>query len=88
MGRDERRAPLETPVWEASYTDTLYLFLGSRGIGGGVLKITLIVFWLECLTRLLLFTTVEFEKLPYSPDLKMVLIFPVAKIFQKGAMFK
>ena len=36
MGRDERRAPLKTPVWEASYTDTLYLFLGSRGIGGGV----------------------------------------------------
>ena len=52
------------------------------------MKITLIVFCLECLTRLLLSTTVEFEKLPYSPDLKMVLIFPVAKIFQKGTMFK
>ena len=36
MGRDERRAPLKTPVWEASYTDKLYLFLGSRGFGGGV----------------------------------------------------
>ena len=30
----------------------------------------------------------EFEKLPYSPDLKTVLIFPVAKISQKGTMFK
>ena len=56
--------------------------------GGGCVKITLFVSCLECLTRLLLFATVEFEKLPYSPDLKTVLIFPVAKISQKGTMFK
>ena len=31
---------------------------------------------------------VEFEKVLYSPDLKMVLIFLVTKVFQKGAMFK
>ena len=31
---------------------------------------------------------VEFEKVLYCPDLKMVLIFLVTKVFQKGAMFK
>ena len=31
---------------------------------------------------------VEFEKVLYSPDLKMVLIFLVTKVFQKGTMFE
>ena len=31
---------------------------------------------------------VEFEKVLYNGDLKMVLIFLVTKVFQKGAMFK
>ena len=31
---------------------------------------------------------VEFEKVLYSGDLKMVLIFLVTKVFQKGTMFK
>ena len=31
---------------------------------------------------------VEFEKLLYSPDLKMVHIFLVTKVFQKDTMFK
>ena len=30
----------------------------------------------------------EFENLLYSPNLKMVLIFLVTKVFQKGTMFK
>ena len=29
----------------------------------------------------------EFEKVLYSPDSKMVLIFLVTKLFQKGTMF-
>ena len=52
------------------------------------MKITLIVSCLEWLTCLLLFVIVEFEKLLYSPDLKMVLIFLVTKVFQKDTMFK
>ena len=31
---------------------------------------------------------VEFEKALYGPDSKMVLIFLVTKVFQKGTMFK
>ena len=50
--------------------------------------ITLIVSCLEWLTCLFLFTMVEFEKVLYSPDFKMVLIFIVTKVFQKGAKFK
>ena len=42
---------------------------------------------LEWLTCLVLFIMVEFEKLLYSPDLKMVLFFLVTKVFQKGTMF-
>ena len=61
------------------YCHTIFI-LGSTEIRGGVReKKTLIVSCLECLTRLLLFTTVEFERLPYSPDLKMVLIFLLRK---------
>ena len=37
---------------------------------------------------LFLFTMVEFEKVLYSPDFKMVLIFLVTKVFQKGAKFR
>ena len=48
------------------------------------MKITLIVSCLEWLTCLFLFIMVEFEKVLYSPDLKMVLIFLVTKVFQKG----
>ena len=70
---------------------TLYchtLFWGAEGLGKGCLKITLIVSCLEWLTCLLLFIIVEFEKLLYSPDLKMVLIFLVTKVFEKDTMFK
>ena len=52
------------------------------------MKITLIVSCLEWLASLLLFIIVEFEKVLYSPDLKMVLIFLVTKVFQKDTMFK
>ena len=52
------------------------------------MKLTLIVSCLELLTCLLLFIIVEFEKLLYSPDLTMVLIFLVTKVFEKDTMFK
>ena len=51
------------------------------------MKITLIVSCLEWLTCLFLFTMVEFEKVLYILDLKIVLIFLVTKLFQNGAMF-
>ena len=51
-------------------------------------KKTLIVSCLKWLTSLFLFIMVEFEKVLYSPDLKMVLIFLVTKVFQNGTMFK
>ena len=54
----------------------------------GCVKMTLIVSCLEWLTSLFLFIMVEFEKVLYSLDLKMVLIFLVTKIFLKGTMFK
>ena len=62
--------------------------MGAEGLGEGCVKITLIVPCLEWLTCLFLFIMVEFEKIPYSSDLKMVLIFLVTKVFQKGTMFK
>ena len=52
------------------------------------MKMTLTVSCLEWLTSLLLFIMVEFEKVLHSPDFKMVLIFLVMKVFQKGTMFK
>ena len=57
-------------------------------MGEGCVKIMLIVSCLEWLTCLFLLTTVEFEKVLYSPNLKIVLIFLVTKVFQKGTMFK
>ena len=48
------------------------------------MKITLIVSCLEWLTRLFLFIMVKFEKVIYSPNLTMVLIFLVTKVFQTG----
>ena len=50
-------------------------------MGEGCVKIMLIVSYLEWLTCL------ELELL-YSPDSRMVLIFLVKKVFQKGTMFK
>ena len=64
------------------------IFWGAEGLGEGCLKKTPIVSCLEWLTCLFLFIMVEFEKVLYSPDLKMVLIFLVTKVFQKGTMFK
>ena len=64
------------------------IFWEAEGLGEGYVKITLIVSCLEWLTCLFLFIMVEFEKVLYSPDLKMVLIFLVTKVFQKGTMFK
>ena len=40
------------------------------------------------LLTVFLFIMVEFEKVLYSPNLKMVLIFLVTKVFHKGTMFK
>ena len=37
---------------------------------------------------LLRMANLEFEKLPFSCDFKMVLSFLVTKVFQNGAMFK
>ena len=48
------------------------------------MNMTLIVSCLEWLTCLFLFIMVEFEKVLCSPNLKMVLIFLVTKVFQKG----
>ena len=48
----------------------------------------LIVSCLEWPTCSFLFIMVEYEKVPYSPDLKMVLIFLVTKVFQKSTVFK
>ena len=45
-------------------------------------------FLLRMAHLLTLFIIVEFEKLLYSPDLKMVLIFLVTKVFQKDTMIK
>ena len=64
------------------------IFWGAEGLGEGCVKIMLIVSCLEWLACLFLFIMVEFEKLLYSPDLKMVLIFLVTKVFQKGTLFK
>jgi len=55
--------------------------------GAKCVKITLIVSSLEWITCLFLFMMVEFEKVLYSLDLKMALIFLVTKLFQKGTMF-
>ena len=52
------------------------------------MKMTLIVSRLEWLSSLFLLIMVEFQKVLYSPDLKMVLIFLVTKVFQKGTMLK
>ena len=51
------------------------------------MKIMLIVSCLEWLTCLFLFIMVEFENVLRSPDLNMLLIFLVTKLFQKGTMF-
>ena len=73
---------------QISHAILSHCILGAEGLGKRCLKITLIVSNLEWLTCLLLFIIVEFEKLLYSPDLKMVLIFLVTKVFQKDTMFK
>ena len=51
------------------------------------MKITLIVSCLEWLTCLFLFIMVEYENVLHSPDLNMLLVFLVTKLFQKGTMF-
>ena len=60
----------------------------AEGLGEECVKITLIITCLEWVTRLFLFIMVEFERVLYSLDLKMVLIFLVTKVFQKGTKFK
>ena len=56
---------------------------GAEGLGKGCVKITLLVSCLQWLTCSFVFIMVEFEKVFYSPDLKMVLIFFVTKVSQK-----
>ena len=53
-------------------------------MGEAFVKILLIVSCLEWLTCLFLFKMAEFEEL----HLKMVLIFLVTKVFQKGIVFR
>ena len=67
-----------------------HYILGGSGIrgGGGCVKIMLIVSCSEWVTCLFLFIMVEFEKLLYRSNLKMVHIFLVTKVFQKDTMFK
>ena len=65
--------------------------LGGRGIGRGVHEklIMLFVSCLECLTCLLFFIKLCWNYVKsHSPDLKMVLIFLVTKVFQKGTKFR
>ena len=62
--------------------------VGAVGLGKGCVKITLTISCLEWLICLFLSIMVEFEKVLYSPDLRMVLVFLVTKVFQKGTMFK
>ena len=58
-------------------------------MGEGCVKITVIVCCLEWLTSYFYsLIKVEFEKVLCSGDLKMVLIFFVTKVFQKGTIFK
>ena len=45
-------------------------------------------FLLTMANLLIFIDNVDFVKLLYSPDLKMVFIFLVTKVFQKGTMFK
>ena len=52
------------------------------------MKIMLIVSCLKWVTCFLLFIMLEFEKLPFSHDFKMLLSFLVTKVFQNGTMFK
>ena len=67
----------------------LTIFWGAEGLDlEGFVKLKRIFSCLEWLNCLFLFIMVEFEKVLYSPDLKMVLIFLVTKVFQKGTMFK
>ena len=62
--------------------------LGDRGIGEECVKIMQIVSCLELMTYLFIFIhNGGILKLLYSPHLKMVLIFFVTKVFQKGTMF-
>ena len=66
------------------------IFWRTEGLGEGcVKKRTVIVSCLEWLTSYFYsLMMVEFKKVPYSGDLKMVLIFLVTKVFQKNIMFK
>ena len=72
------------------YCHTIFFWGGgkAKGLGERCVEITLIVFCLEWLTYLFLSIMVEFEKLLHSPDLTMVLIYLVTKVFQKSTMFK
>ena len=74
-------------IWFRSMLSSAFLW-EKEGLGEGCVKITLIDSCLEWLTCLFVFIMVEFEKLLYSPNLKMVLTFLVTKVFQKVAMFK
>ena len=65
--------------------------LGGKGIGGGVRSENNAYCFLLRMAHLLILAhnMVEYEKvLIYSPDLRMVLIFLVTKVFQKGTVFK
>ena len=69
-----------------------HIILGGRGIGRGVHE-KLIMLFVSCLYRMSNLLTF-FIKLcwnyvkSHSPDLKMVLIFLVTKVFQKGTKFR
>ena len=71
--------------WLGQISPTIFW---EAGIGEGCVKIMLTVSCLEWPTCLFLFIMVEFEKVLYDPDVKMVLIFLVTKVFQMDTMFK
>ena len=62
------------------------IFWGAEGLGGGVRENNAYCFLLR-MALLFLFIMVEFENVLHSPDLNMLLIFLVTKLFQKGTMF-
>ena len=62
------------------------IYWGAEGLREGYVKITLIVSCLEWLTMVI--HNGGIGKGTIQPRLKMVLIFLVTKVFQKGTMFK
>ena len=65
-----------------------HYILGNRGIGGGVRENNANRFLLRMANLLIFIHNCGIWKVTIHPRLKMLLIFPVTKVFQKGTMFK